>query len=170
MKYIQHLDTMAKMLNGILQYLEKATAFSEEKDFDVKIFLNTRLVPDQFSLLQQIQTCCDSAKFAAARVSGKTPPVHVDDETTVSELQSRISQTVDYLKTFNEEDFKNADTIKVMLPFMPDKYLTGNEYFVQFSLPNFYFHMTSAYSILRQNGVNLGKIDYLVSLPMKNVT
>src|SRR5690606_1659362 len=131
--------------------------------------LQARLAPDQFALLRQIQAACDNAKFAAARVAGKQPPVHEDTETTFEELRARIRSVVDYLRTYTEADFEGAADRIVPFWFIPGKALTGQDYLTEYSVPNFYFHVTTAYAILRHNGVELGKIDYIGSLNLRDV-
>lgn len=111
-----------------------------------------------------MQAACDAAKFAAARLSGKEPPKHPDTETTLDELHARIGSVVAYLKTFQARDFDGAATRIVGLPWMPGKGLAGRDYLQQLSAPNFFFHVTTAYSILRHNGVPLGKVDYIGAL------
>jgi hypothetical protein len=111
---------------------------------------------------------CDNAKGVVARLTGKTPPVHEDKETTFEELRARIEKTVSYLKTFKKDDFKGWEERAVDVPWMPGKYLTGFEYLTQLGLPNFYFHINCAYSILRAAGVDVGKGDYLGELPFKD--
>lgn len=165
--YHQTIQQFAGMLLKLSEQLDKAQAYSEERKFDVANLLNARLAPDQFSLLKQIQVACDNAKFAAARFSGQEAPSHPDTETTVDELKTRIEHTVDYLRSFQPEDFAGADDRQVVLKFLPTLYMHGHEYLHNFALPNFYFHTTTAYSIMRNNGVPLGKQDYMAKPPFK---
>lgn len=165
--YYQSIQQMAKMIGGLSAQLDKAQAYAESRKFDVQNLLASRLAPDMFPLLKQVQVVCDTSKFAAARLSGREAPSHPDTEQTLAELKGRIEHTLDYLRSFSEDDFAGADDRKVVLNFMPDKYLLGSEYLQSFSLPNFYFHLTTAYAILRHNGVELGKQDYMVGLPFK---
>jgi len=156
-----------KMLGNLSAILDKASAYAESKKFNADVLLNSRLAPDQFNLIRQVQIACDTAKFGAARIAGKEAPSHPDTETTVEELQARIKATQDYLATFTEQDFVGAAERHVSQPRWEGKYLTGLEYTLEHSFPNIGFHITTAYSILRNNGVDVGKKDYLGSMPYK---
>ena len=156
-----------KMLNNLNHILDKAAKSAEERKFDVDILLNARLAPDQFNLIRQVQIACDSAKLGAARLAGVDAPVHEDKEKTLPELQARITDVVNYLTTFKVEDFQGAHERKISQPRWEGKYLNGAEYAIQHALPNIYFHITTTYSILRNNGVDVGKKDYLGEMPYK---
>jgi uncharacterized protein len=156
-----------KMLGNLSAILDKAAAYAESKKFNVEVLLNSRLAPDQFNLIRQVQIACDTAKFGAARITGKEAPSHPDTETTLAELQARIKSTQDYLATFKEQDFVGAEERHVSQPRWEGKYMTGLEYTIQHSFPNIGFHITTAYSILRNNGVDVGKKDYLGAMPYK---
>ena len=120
--------------------------------------LNARLAPDQFTFIKQVQTAADNAKMMPGRLTGKEWPSHPDTETTYPELKARIASVVGYLKTFKREDFAGAEDRKISLPWMQGgAHLTGLDYLSQFALPNFYFHVVTAYSILRAQGLPLGK-------------
>jgi hypothetical protein len=158
----------SKMLKNLSHLLDKAAAYADVKKFDSEVFLQSRLAPDQFPFVRQVQIACDTAKFCAARLTGKTAPSHDDKEKTLSELKTRIDQTIDYLKTFTPKDFVGAEEQKVTQPRWEGKYLLGTEYVTQHAIPNIYFHITTAYSILRHNGVDVGKKDYLGEMPYKH--
>lgn len=155
------------MLRNLERWLDKAEAHATSKGFDVKVLLESRLAPDQFALTRQIQVACDSAKSGAASLAGKTPPKHPDDEQTLDELRARIKKVLDYLETFNEADFEGAETRAITLSFMPGKVIEGRDYLHEMSLPNFYFHLATAYSILRHNGVDVGKNDFIGHLSLR---
>jgi hypothetical protein len=157
----------SKMLDNLSRILDKAAQYAEAKKFNVDVLLNSRLAPDQFNLIRQIQIACDTAKFGAARVCGKEAPSHPDTEATLAELQARIKMVRDYLTSFKSEDFVGAEERHVSQPRWEGKYLTGSEFVIQHSLPNIYFHITTAYSILRHNGVDVGKKDFLGNMPLK---
>lgn len=157
-----------KMLKNLSAILDKAAAFAEAKKIDSEVLLNSRLAPDQFNFIRQIQITCDTAKLGASRLTGKEAPSHPDDEKTLDQLKSRISSTMGYLETFKEKDFANAATIKVSQPRWEGKYLSGMEFATHHMIPNFYFHLTTAYAILRHNGVEVGKKDYLGPMPYKS--
>lgn len=169
MYYDLTIVQFTKMLGNLREILNKATAHAEEKKFDVTVLLNSRLAPDQFNFIRQIQIACDTAKLGVARLTGKTDtvPVHADTETTLAELQARIQSVQDYLAGFSAADFANSDNIKVTNPRWDGKHLLGYDFLIQHVIPNFYFHFTTAYAILRHNGVDLGKKDYLGSMPYK---
>jgi hypothetical protein len=160
---------LSKMLGNLDTWLEKAVAYAEKKKFDVSVLLEARLAPDMFQLSKQVQAACDGAKFLAARLSGKEPPKHPDTERTVDELRARIRTVREYLAGFSADDFKDADTRKVPLPFIPGKGLLGSQFRNEMNLPNTYFHLCMAYAILRNNGVELGKTEYIGSLDLISV-
>jgi hypothetical protein len=160
----------SKTLGNLSAILDKGAAYAEVKKFDVGVLLNSRLAPDQFNLIRQVQIACDTAKFCAARLTDKVAaaPVHADNETTVAELQTRIKSVQDYLAGFKPEDFADVAERHISHPRWDGKYLTGLEFALQHATPNVFFHVTTAYAILRHNGVDLGKKDYLGSLPYKS--
>jgi len=155
---------MKKMLSNLDRWIEKGVAHAKAKSFEPNVLVTQRLAPDQYPLVRQVQSACDNAKFCAARLSGKEPPKHPDTETTVDELRARIRAVVAYLETYKAEDFAGADTRRIDLPFMEGQSIHGADYLVEMAQPNFFFHVTTAYSILRHNGVDVGKMDYIGSL------
>lgn len=156
-----------KMLGNLLNFLQKAEELSVAKKFDMDVLLNARLAPDQFNFIRQIQITCDTAKLGASRLTGKEAPSHDDSEKTLAEIKGRIEATMTYLNKFQADDFKNAATTHISQPRWEGKYLTGEEYFIQHMVPNFYFHISTAYSILRHNGVDVGKKLFLGEMPYK---
>ncbi len=156
-----------KMLKGLAGWLDKGIAHAKAKSFDPAVLLAARLAPDQYPLLRQVQSSCDNAKFAAARLVGKEAPKHPDTEQTMDEIQARIRTCVAYLDTFKASDFEGAESRAVMLPFLEGKVIQGGDYLVEMALPNFYFHVTTAYAILRHSGVDLGKMDFIGSLNVR---
>lgn len=160
----------SKMLNNLSTILEKGEQFAESKKFDVEVLLNSRLAADQFNLIRQVQIACDTAKLGVARLTGTvdSAPKHDDTETTLAELQSRIQSVLSYLSGFKAADFANSATQKVSQARWEGKYLNGQEFAIQHAIPNFYFHVTTAYAILRHNGVEVGKKDYLGAMPYKS--
>ncbi len=169
--YFQTNKQFIKMLSNISNMIDKVVAFSEEKKISPEVILNSRLAPDQFSFIKQVQVCCDSAKLTMFRFTEKSAPKNEDVEKTVDELKARIQSTIDYLNTITEDDFIGIEERKISYPFAfaKDKYVTAEEALIEFSVPNFYFHVTTAYAILRHNGMNVGKIDYIGSLPFKDL-
>jgi len=158
-----------KMLNNLVAILGEAEKFAAEKKFDTAILLQSRLSPDQFSLVQQIRTACDTAKLGAARLAGrdKDAPVHADTEQTMAEVKARIESVITYLKGFSPDSFAGAAERRITQPRWAGKSLSGQEFLVQHVLPNFYFHATTAYAILRHNGVGIGKKNYLGDMPYR---
>lgn len=158
-----------KMLHNLNLIIDKATTHSTNKKFDMEVLLNSRLAPDQFNFIRQVQIACDTAKLGAARLAGKDKeaPVFEDSEKTLPEVKARIEKTIGYLQSFKPEDFKGAEERHITQPRWEGKYMTGFEFAAQHALPNIYFHITTAYSILRHNGVEIGKKDYLGEMPYK---
>jgi uncharacterized protein len=156
-----------KMLGQVDKWLETTTAFAKTKSFDPNVFLELRLAPDQFTFARQIRLTCDTAKLAAARLTGKEAPVHADDEKTLDELRTRVQNTIKFLDGLTEKDFAEVATRSVTQPRWERKTMSGPDYFLEHAMPNFFFHITHVYAILRHNGVNLGKRDYLGALTMR---
>ena len=158
---------MTKMLRHLDGWLTKAAAHAEAKKYDTAVLVQTRLTPDMFPLARQVQSACDTAKFAAARLTGKEAPSHPDTETTFAELSARIGKVVDYLNTFTAADFADVDSRTISLPRWEGKSMTVIDYFVEHAVPNLFFHVTTTYAILRQAGVDIGKRDYLGKLSLR---
>jgi hypothetical protein len=165
--YFDIVLQMKKQLAQLDKWLDAATEYAKTKSFDPNTLLTARLAPDQFAFARQVQSACDNVKFAAARVAGKDPPKNEDNEKTIGELKTRVAAMIDYLGTFTEKDFQGAADRKISLPRWEGKSMTAHDYLLEHSLPNFYFHVTTAYAILRHNGVPLGKRDYLGTLTQK---
>lgn len=152
----------SQALHTMAHQLKKAEAYAERKKFDTKALADARLIADMLPLTRQIQIACDNAKGPVARLAGIEAPKHEDNETTFAELQARIAKTLDFIKSVKPEQFAGAETRDVVLKF-PNLALQfkGKDYLTKFALPNFYFHATMTYALLRQNGVDLGKPDFL---------
>jgi hypothetical protein len=158
---------MKKLLGTLDKCLDKATAHAGTKKFDVNVLVHARLAPDMLPLSFQVQAACDQAKFAASRAAAKQPPSHPDTEQTIDELRMRIATVVAYLDTFTAADFDGVDAHTVSLPRWEGKSMTAVDYVIEHALPNFFFHVTTAYDILRHNGVEIGKRDFLGRLSMR---
>jgi hypothetical protein len=160
----------SKMLRNLDAILDKGAAFAESRKIDLGVLLNSRLAPDQFNLIRQVQIATDTAKLGVARLTGKveSAPYHADTETTLEELKTRIQSVLDFLAQITPEDFVGATERQISQPRWEGKYLTGLEFAIQHAVPNLYFHVTTAYAILRHNGVDVGKKDYLGPLPYKS--
>ena len=159
----------SKMLTNLLAILGEAEKFAAEKKFDAAILLQSRLSPDQFSLVQQIRTACDTAKLGAARLADreKDAPVHADAEQTLGEIKARIESVIAYLHGFSPDAFASAAERRITQPRWNGKTLSGQEFLIQHVIPNFYFHVVTAYAILRHNGVGIGKRNYLGDMPYR---
>lgn len=153
-----------RMLTHLQGFLKKGAELAEQKKFNFEVLLQSRLSPDQFALMKQIQIACDTAKFNAARFTGKTAPSHPDEEKTMADAMARIDSVIQYLKSFKESDFAGASERKITNQRWENKWMKGEDYFHQYSAPNFYFHVTTAYAILRHNGVDIGKGSFLGEL------
>ena len=156
-------------LNALSAVLDKAQAHATAKKFDVSVLLNSRLAPDMFALTRQVQIACDLAKNGSARLAGVEPPRYEDNETTVDQLKARIAKTVAFLKTLDRAKIDQAGGREITFPLGPDHkgQMKGDDYLNHFMLPNFHFHCTAAYAILRHCGVELGKQDFLGGIPLK---
>lgn len=149
-------------LNNLSAILDKAESHGEAKKVDPKVIPQTRLIVDMLPLCAQIQIACDTAKGAAARLAGVEVPKYADTEATLAELKARIGKTLDFIKTIKAQQLNGAETREVVLQF-PHQTLkfNGLNYLTNFALPNFFFHVAMAYALLRKNGVDLGKRDFL---------
>lgn len=165
--YDATVPVFVKMLRNVEKLLDKGVAYAEQKKFDPEVLLQSRLAPDQFPLLRQIQAACDAAKYAVAKLSGKEPPSHPDTEKTLPEIRERIAKCITYLESFTREDFEGAEERACKHEFMRGKWMRGGDYLDWYALPNFHFHVAHAYAILRHDGVELGKRDFLGYLPLK---
>lgn len=150
-----------KMLSNLDGWLAKAAAHAKAKSFDANVLVQARLAPDQYPLVKQVQSACDSAKFAAARLAGKEAPKHPDTEQTIEELHARVAAATAYLGTLTAKDFEGAESRSIGLPFLEGKTMKGSDYLTEMAGANFYFHVLHTYAILRHNGVPLGKMDYI---------
>ena len=151
-----------RMLGNLLTWLDKAEAYAAAKKFDPAVLLTARLAPDMLPFKTQVQIACDTAKFAVARIAGIEAPKFEDNETTVAELRERIRKTIDFVASVPAEKLVGSEERDVVVPrrdgpvtYKAEAYLKTNV------LPNFFFHITTAYALLRHNGVDVGKGDYL---------
>lgn len=166
--YFETIKQHIKMLHSLANMLDKAAEYAKGRSFSPDNFLTERLAPDMFPFTRQVQATCDTAKLAAARLTGKEAPKHEDNETTLEQLSTRVRATITFLEGIGEADFAGAGDRHIVLPFMKGQHLLGKDYFVEFVVPNFYFHLGMSYALLRQGGVPVGKMDYLGSLPIKD--
>ncbi len=149
-------------LTNLTAILNKAIVHAETKKFDSLPLAQVRLFPDMFPLTRQVQIVCDTAKGAAGRLAGVAVPKHEDTETTLTELNARVAKTLEFVNSFGAAQLVNSESREIVLQF-PKLTLkfTGIDYLNKFVLPNFYFHISIVYALLRKSGVEIGKNDYL---------
>lgn len=160
--YSASVPVFSRMLKNLLAVFEKAEAYAAEHNIDLQTFVETRLAPDMIPLSGQVQIATDGAKGVSSRLAQKPVPSWADDEVTWADLKARLQKGIDYLATFSPEEFVGSDDRTVTIKIGgQDTELTGETYLLNRGLPNFYFHVTTAYDILRHKGVPIGKRDYL---------
>lgn len=160
--YSASVPIFSRMLKNLLAVFDKAEAFAAEQNIDLQTFVETRLAPDMLPLSAQVQIATDGAKGVSSRLAQKPVPSWADDEVTFADLKARLQKGIDYLATFSPEDFVGSDDRTVTIKIGGnDVELSGETYLLNRGLPNFYFHVTTAYDILRHKGVPIGKRDYL---------
>ena len=157
------VGSFVSMLTDLSQLLDKGAEHAKAKKFESEVLVNARLAPDMYPLARQIQLACDNAKGAVARLVGKEPPRHEDNEKTIEELKARIAKTIDYLKSVDEGALDVSSERKITMDLQNGMILnmTGAQFLRDWGLPHFYFHVVTAYDILRHNGVEIGKRDFL---------
>ncbi len=165
--YFELFSQMKKQLGQLDKWLETATAYADSKKIESGVFGSLRLAPDQFPFARQVQITCDTAKLGAARLSGKEAPAQADTEVTLPELRARVQSVLKYLDGFAAKDFENTATRSITQPRWEGKTMTGADYMLEHVVPNFYFHLTTVYALLRHNGVAVGKRDFLGTLTQK---
>ncbi|QGZ65176.1 DUF1993 domain-containing protein [Paraburkholderia acidisoli] len=158
--YAQAMAQCVQAVRTLETYLDKAERFANTKQFDVGVLLTTRLAPDMAGLLYQIQSACDYLKGGAAWLSGQEPPRHEDNEQTLAEARARIRKTLAFAESVTADHYANAASRIVKVSWVPGK-LRGETYLLQIVIPNIYFHVSMAYAILRANGVDLTKRDFI---------
>jgi hypothetical protein len=160
--YDVSIPVLTRGLTNLSALLDKGTAHAAAKKFDSVVLAQARLFPDMHPLVRQVQIACDTAKGGAARLAGIEVPSHEDTEMTFAELKARIAKTVDFLKSVSAAQLKDAESRAIELKFPNGSWkFTGMAYLTSFVLPNFYFHVSTAYALLRKNGVEVGKGDFL---------
>jgi uncharacterized protein len=160
--YTMSVGVFTRMLTNLSGILDKAAAFCEQRKVDPAVLLNMRLFPDMFPLSRQVQLASDFAKGATSRLAGQEPPKWEDNETSVAELKARIARTIEFIQGFKPGQFEGSDERDVTLTIRGETIkLKGAPYLAHTATPNFYFHVTTAYAILRANGVELGKRDFV---------
>jgi hypothetical protein len=159
--YYEVVSQCTQSLKLVEGWLDKAAKFADEKKLDVDTLLNGRLAPDMKPLIYQVQSACDYVKAAAAWLSGQTPPKHEDNEKTLEELRARIRKTVAFAESVSKAQYEGAERRKISLSWAPGKILGGKDYLLQMTIPNVYFHIGMVYAVLRNAGVDVGKMYFL---------
>ena len=162
--YYQVIAQCTQSLKNLEICLDKAERYAAAKKFDVGVLLSSRLAPDMQAFTYQVQSACDYVKGGAAWLSGQTPPRHEDNEQTIDELRARIRKTIAFADSVHEAQYAHAGESKVKLSWAPGKVIGGEDYLLQMTIPNTFFHIAMAYAILRHNGVDVGKMDFLGSI------
>ncbi len=165
--YASMFGQFQKTLTQLSTWLDAAERYATERKFDANILVHARLAPDQFALARQVQIACDTAKLGASRLTGKAAPTHADDEATLADLRARVASVLEYLRSFTSADYDGAATRVVTQPRWEGKVMSGNDYFLEHVVPNFFFHATHVYALLRHNGVPVGKKDFLGALSQR---
>lgn len=160
--YQASVPVFLRNLKNLSAILDKAAANAEARKIDPAVFINARLAPDMFALARQVQIVSDTAKGAGARLAGIDVPGYEDTETTFPELQARVAKTIAFLEGLKPAQIDGSEERAITLKMRSgDVHFTGQNYLLNFALPNFFFHYMATYAILRHNGVDLGKLDYL---------
>lgn len=167
--YASTVPLCIKTLGALKHILEKSEAYAAEHGIAASEYLDARIAPDMFDLKRQVQIASDNAKGGTARLSGVEAPKYEDTETTFAELYARIDKTLAFVQSVPVSAFRDAATRQVTLPYFPGKYMTGEDYAREYLIPNFLFHVVTAYDILRMQGVPLGKADYTNGLPLRDL-
>jgi hypothetical protein len=154
------------LLRAFLGLIDKATAHAQAKKFDPVVYMTLRLRPDMMPFARQVQSACDHAKNASSRLAGVAAPRFEDNEADLVELKARVQKTLDHLATLDKDAVDAGATREILIPLGPNKMkMQGSDYLLHFALPNFYFHLTTAYDLLRDAGVEIGKRDFLGAVP-----
>lgn len=160
--YQASVPTFIRMLNNLAAILDKAAVHASARRIDPAVLVDSRLYPDMFPLARQVQIATDNAKGCAARLAGQEPPKYEDNESTIPELLERINKTVSFLGTFKPEQIDGSEQRPVVLKLGGERVgFEGLSYLLNYVIPNFYFHVTTAYCILRHCGVEVGKTDFM---------
>ena len=157
------VDVLSNILGNLSWLLEKGEAFTTAKKIEPSVLLSARLAPDMFPLTRQVQVACDIAKNSVSRLAGQEPPRFEDNETSFEQLRARIARTIAFMKGLPAKDFENSETREIKVPAGPDRTLEfkGLNFVQSWAIPHVFFHVTTAYNILRHNGVEIGKSDYI---------
>ena len=163
--YKTSIPVFKQLLTSLSAILTKAEAYAATKKFEPAVLLNARLYPDMFPLIRQVQVAADFAKSVSARLAGVEVPAYEDNEQTFADLQARIAKTLAFIESLTPAQFEGSETRDIVLrPGTPkEKKMIGHNYLINYGLPQFFFHVTTAYAILRHNGLEVGKGDFMGS-------
>ena len=160
--FYRTVSQCTQMLKNLDTWLDKAEQHAATRKFDVGVLMESRLAPDQKPFIYQVQSACDYVKGGAAWLSGQTPPKHEDNEKTIEDVRARLKKTIAFVESVKEEQYAGAENRRVKMSFAPPgSVIVGADYLMQMVVPNVFFHVTMAYAILRHNGVDVGKMDFL---------
>ena len=162
--YAMAIETYVPMLRSLSHVLDQGAAHASAKKSNAADLVNARLAPDMYTLAKQVQLACDQANDSTARLSGQDPPQFENDEKTLEDLKTRIDKTLKFVESVHPDAFDGAEDRKITIPIPENNIefeMNGLQYLRDGALPHFYFHVVTAYGILRHNGVNIGKIDYM---------
>jgi hypothetical protein len=159
--YYQVVSQCTQTLKNVETWLDKAEQYAAARKFDVGVLMSGRLASDMNPLIYQVQSACDYVKGAAGWLSGQKPPKHEDNEQTIDELRARIRKTVAFVESVKEAQYAGANERNVSFSWAPGKIMSGEDYVLQMTIPNVFFHVAMVYAILRNNGVDVGKMDFL---------
>lgn len=164
--YQSSVPVYERSLNAFLAILDKAGEHARARKFDPNNYLAMRLSPDMYPFVRQVQSFCDHAKNSSFRLAAKDPPIKQDKEASIAELRERIEATLGLLKSIDAKAMEGAESREIVIPAGANKLkMPGADYLLHFALPNFYFHLTTAYDILRASGVEIGKRDFIGAVP-----
>lgn len=167
--YQVSIPRFVHMLNNLAAILDRAQAYAEAKKIDAATLPSARLYPDMLPLTSQVRIACDTAKRAAAMLAGVDNPAYEDNETTLPELKARVERTIGFLNTIRAAQVDGTENREIVVKVGgKDTPFKGMQFLLARAIPNFYFHVTTAYAIFRHNGVDVGKMDFVGGLPMKD--
>ena len=163
--YQASVPVFIRILTNLKGILQKADAHAKAKKIDESALLGARLFPDMFVFTRQVQIACDFARGTGARLAGLEPPAYEETEQSFAELVSRIDRSLEYLRTLKPQQIDGSESREIVRPIRGEpKKFTGINYLLQFALPNFFFHVATAYAILRHSGIDIGKADFIGAL------
>jgi hypothetical protein len=168
-KYLFCIESIQKSLNSVIGILEKTQTWAKESGKTDEEILQSRLAPDMLPFVKQITILSDNAKGVATRLSGRENPKYEDNEANIAELIERVKKTREFINTIEMQEYTGAHQQKIIMPYFPGKYQTAEDYVKDYGIPNFYFHMVTAYGILRHIGMPIGKNDFIGSLELRDL-